>query len=171
MATTSKRPPQKPETMLPPTTPSSTTPEEIIIISSTTPQPSTPLIQTTKNTPNEPSQPSQKPIVIISTTTEKLTTNSPTTASPTNPPLRLENNEVEVNGTVSKDDTIKQSAVKTEIVVKPVENLTIIDNKEPVNTNQEESLPLVVHRKCASGFTRDKLGRCRRVRRPPPQFS
>lgn len=73
------------------------------------------------------------------------------------------------NVNVTKEEHIKHSTVKTEIIVKPVESLTIVDNEKPATP--EEVIPVVIHRKCANGFTRDKLGRCRRVRRPPPQFS
>lgn len=52
------------------------------------------------------------------------------------------------------------------VPLKPVEILSNIHNKEE---NSQEIHPSPF-RKCANGFTRDKQGRCRRVRRPASQF-
>lgn len=74
------------------------------------------------------------------------------------------------DGLIVKDENKIDNKVEMNVAVPNKQNEVVaVNNKEEI-TNQAEVMSASTYRKCATGYQRDKNGRCRRVRRPVSQF-
>lgn len=87
---------------------------------------------------------------------EKVNSNDQSTTSTTAKPMKLE-------------EIISPGKIKVQIIEAPLHMSPVPGEEMGVghNTNaMSQSAEILLPRKCASGFTRDTKGRCRRVRKP-----
>nr|XP_023020290.1 uncharacterized protein LOC111508888 [Leptinotarsa decemlineata] len=124
--------------------------------------------------PSSTVKPSNHPYPIVSPSTESSKEKEPTkteessvsTESQSNEPSKDTGSSTTTPKTLRKDEYSAPGKIKVQIIETPV-SVGIVpgeDVHEPSeNLPQGEILQL---KRCASGFSRDKRGRCRRVRRP-----
>ncbi|XP_050504280.1 uncharacterized protein LOC114333331 [Diabrotica virgifera virgifera] len=119
---------------------------------------------------------SEKPISTeepVSTIKPIVAENSTFSAIPVSTELTLVNSSPVVENAISNSSTTQKTAklddspgkIKVQIIETPI-RMSVVPGED---VEQNETLPqgeILQLRRCATGFTRDKRGRCRRVRRP-----
>ncbi|CAG9864045.1 unnamed protein product [Phyllotreta striolata] len=142
---------------------------------STPSTPITPVISSSPTTPTTttiPSKPPQHPYPFVSTDNSSQPTNNSTQSTslldaskpPISDPSSSTTSSAE-SSTKPAEEFSSPDRIKVQIIETPVRT-GVVPGEDIAEQNEAPHGDILQIKRCAQGFTRDKRGRCRRVRRP-----